>query len=113
MDSVCDAETLEKSLASVHLVDGERSEDTVVENEKLVPRQDYVSQIKDLKEEIIRAWNAGDHVQSLKLSIKVARIDSLTSHFFELYDYFCMPCIEIYFIMYYFGLENFENDEMR
>lgn len=67
-----------ESLASMHL------EDTVVENDKLVPKQDYVSQVKVLKEEIISAWNAGDHVKSLKLSIKVTRIDSFSIALFTI-----------------------------
>ena len=38
---------------------------------KVITRQEYVSRLHELKDEIVRAWHAGDRVTSLKLSIKV------------------------------------------
>lgn len=39
---------------------------------KVITRQEYVSQMHELKHEIMRAWHAEDRVTALKLSIKVS-----------------------------------------
>uniref|UniRef100_A0A2P2LXU8 UPF0505 protein C16orf62 homolog n=1 Tax=Rhizophora mucronata TaxID=61149 RepID=A0A2P2LXU8_RHIMU len=50
------------------------SERIFEEDANLITRQEYVSQLHDLKDEIIRAWNAEDRVTALKLSLKVAKL---------------------------------------
>lgn len=52
------------------------------EGAKIMTRQEYVSRLHELKDEIIRAWNAGDRVTALKLSIKV-----ITFKFVSLVDF--------------------------
>ncbi|KAM7251968.1 hypothetical protein ACFE04_023851 [Oxalis oulophora] len=44
------------------------------ESVKVITRQEYVSRLHELKDEIVQAWHAEDRVTALKLSIKVARL---------------------------------------
>ncbi|KAM6553777.1 hypothetical protein CsatB_014539 [Cannabis sativa] len=71
--------TYEKSLTSKHLEELEDPQKFMEEGARTLTRQEYVSSLHELKDEIVRAWHAGDRVTSLKLSIKVARLLSDTS----------------------------------
>ncbi|KAL5548438.1 hypothetical protein UlMin_003669 [Ulmus minor] len=75
---------IEKSSTSKHLEELEDPEKFTEEGTKVITRQEYVSRLHELKDEIIRAWQAGDRVTSLKFSIKVARLlmDTSASHFY-------------------------------
>ncbi|KAJ7963774.1 UPF0505 protein C16orf62-like [Quillaja saponaria] len=74
----------EKSLTSKHLEELDDPQKFADEDKKVITRQEYVSRIHDLKDEIRHAWIAGDRVTSLKLSIKVARLltDTSVLHFY-------------------------------
>ncbi|KAL4272836.1 hypothetical protein GQ457_13G002070 [Hibiscus cannabinus] len=61
----------EKSSSSTHLDDPQKSSE---ESTNVITRQEYVSRLHELKDEINRAWHSEDRVKSLKLSIKVARL---------------------------------------
>ncbi|EXB66322.1 hypothetical protein L484_008062 [Morus notabilis] len=76
--------THEKSSTSKHLEELEDPEKFSEEGAKIITRQEYVSRLHELKDEIIRAWNVGDRVTALKLSIKVARLllDTSVSQFY-------------------------------
>ncbi|GMN51638.1 hypothetical protein TIFTF001_020788 [Ficus carica] len=76
--------THEKSSTSKHLEELEDPEKFSEEGAKIITRQEYVSRLHELKDEIIRGWNAGDRVTALKLSIKVTRLllDTSVSHFY-------------------------------
>ncbi|OMP04384.1 Vacuolar protein sorting-associated protein 35 [Corchorus olitorius] len=65
---------LEKTSTSMHLEELEDPQKSSEETAKVITRQEYVSRLHELKDEINRAWNAEDRVTSLKLSIKVARL---------------------------------------
>ncbi|XP_062077630.1 uncharacterized protein LOC133782367 isoform X4 [Humulus lupulus] len=71
--------TYEKSSTSKHLEELEDPQKFMEEGARTITRQEYVSRLHELKDEIVRAWHAGDRVTSLKLSIKVARLLSDTS----------------------------------
>ncbi|XP_038690110.1 VPS35 endosomal protein sorting factor-like isoform X2 [Tripterygium wilfordii] len=64
----------EKSSASMHLDELNDMEKSSEEDDKVITRQEYISRLHELKDEINRAWAAEDRVTSLKLSIKVARL---------------------------------------
>ncbi|GMY31180.1 VPS35 endosomal protein sorting factor-like isoform X1 [Fagus crenata] len=68
------AKAYEKSSTSTHLEELEDPEKYAEEGVKFITRQEYVSRLHELKDEINRAWRANDRVTSLKLSIKVARL---------------------------------------
>lgn len=53
------------------------------EGARTITRQEYVSRLHELKDEIVRAWHAGDRVTSLKQAIKVTLLKyvSLTDFF--------------------------------
>ncbi|XP_062169549.1 uncharacterized protein LOC133875428 isoform X2 [Alnus glutinosa] len=74
----------EKSSTSTHLEELEDPEKYAEEVVKVITRQEYVSRLHELKDEINRAWCANDRVTSLKLSIKVARLlmDTSVLHFY-------------------------------
>ncbi|PON91931.1 Suppressor of white apricot protein [Trema orientale] len=76
--------THEKSSTSKHLEELEDPQKFMEEGARIITRQEYVSHLHELKDEMVRAWHAGDRVTSLKLSIKVARLLSDTSvlHFY-------------------------------
>ncbi|KAK8706019.1 hypothetical protein V6N13_049601 [Hibiscus sabdariffa] len=61
----------EKSSSSTHLDDPQKSSE---ESTNVITRQEYVSRLHELKDEINRAWHSDDRVKSLKLSIQVARL---------------------------------------
>lgn len=68
---ICQFAAHEKSSTSKHLEELEDPEKFSEEGAKIITRQEYVSRLHELKDEIIRGWNAGDRVTALKLSIKV------------------------------------------
>ncbi|XP_021287820.1 UPF0505 protein isoform X3 [Herrania umbratica] len=74
----------EKSSTSMHLEELDDIEKSSEEGAKVITRQEYVSRLHELKDEINRAWHAEDRVTSLKLSIKVARLltDTSVSNFY-------------------------------
>ncbi|KAG6671064.1 hypothetical protein I3843_Q017200 [Carya illinoinensis] len=74
----------EKSLTSTHLEELEDPEKCAEDGVKVVTRQEYISRLHELKDEINRAWHANDRVTSLKLAIKVARLlmDTSVLHFY-------------------------------
>ncbi|EOY12279.1 Uncharacterized protein TCM_030833 isoform 2 [Theobroma cacao] len=74
----------EKSSTSMHLEELDDIEKSSEEGAKAITRQEYVSRLHELKDEINRAWHAEDRVTSLKLSIKVARLlmDTSVSNFY-------------------------------
>ncbi|KAF3453419.1 hypothetical protein FNV43_RR03859 [Rhamnella rubrinervis] len=64
----------EKASTSTHLEELEDPQKVAEDGAKLITRNEYVSRLHELKDEIIRAWRASDRVTTLKLSIKVARL---------------------------------------
>ncbi|XP_077228436.1 uncharacterized protein LOC143861401 isoform X3 [Tasmannia lanceolata] len=64
----------DKSLSSLHLEELDDPQKFAKEEVKVITRQEYVSRLHELKDEIGRAWRTDDRVTSLKLSIKVARL---------------------------------------
>ncbi|XVF03816.1 hypothetical protein REPUB_Repub05bG0025600 [Reevesia pubescens] len=74
----------EKSSTSMHLEELDDPQKTSEESAKVITRQEYVSRLYELKDEINRAWQAEDRVKSLKLSIQVARLlmDTSVSNFY-------------------------------
>ena len=58
----------------MHLEELEDPEKYAEEGVKVITRQEYVSRLHELKDEINRSWRANDRVTSLKLSIKVSLI---------------------------------------
>ena len=58
----------------MHLEELEDPEKYAEEGVKVITRQEYVSRLHELKDEINRSWRAKDRVTSLKLSIKVSLI---------------------------------------
>lgn len=64
----------EKSLSNLHLEELDDPQKNAEEEVKLITRQEYISRLHELKDDIGRAWRAEDRVTSLKLSIKVARL---------------------------------------
>ncbi|GKV38764.1 hypothetical protein SLEP1_g46642 [Rubroshorea leprosula] len=66
--------------ASMHLEELDEPE----QGSKVITRQEYVSRLHELKDEINRAWHAEDRVTGLKLSIKVAKLllDTSVSNFY-------------------------------
>ncbi|XP_059443996.1 uncharacterized protein LOC132175919 isoform X2 [Corylus avellana] len=76
--------TYEKSSTSTHLEELDDPEKYSEDGVKVITRQEYVSRLHELKDEINRAWRANDRVTSLKLSIKVARLlmDTSVLHFY-------------------------------
>ncbi|KAK6946976.1 Vacuolar protein sorting-associated protein 35 [Dillenia turbinata] len=78
----------EKSSTSMHLEDLDDLQ-KVSEDVKVIPKEEYISRLHELKDDIARAWHADDRVTSLKLSIKailrlVARLlmDTTASQFY-------------------------------
>ncbi|KAF9608821.1 hypothetical protein IFM89_011859 [Coptis chinensis] len=71
----------EKSSTSLHL---EELDNPQKDGLKVITRQEYVSRLRELKDEIGKAWKDDDRVTSLKLSIKVARLlmDTSVSEFY-------------------------------
>lgn len=69
----------EKSLAGLHLEELDDSQKTAEEEVKVITRQEYISRLHKLKDEIRRAWQAEDRVTSLRLTIK-ARKPSLLAN---------------------------------
>ncbi|XVF77393.1 hypothetical protein PTKIN_Ptkin14bG0039400 [Pterospermum kingtungense] len=74
----------EKSSTSMHLEELDDPQKSSEESAKVITRQEYVSRLHELKDEINRAWHDEDRVKSLKLSIKVARLlmDTSVSNFY-------------------------------
>ncbi|XWS11244.1 hypothetical protein CRYUN_Cryun38cG0067500 [Craigia yunnanensis] len=74
----------EKSKTSMHLEELDDPQKSSEENAKVITRQEYVSRLHELKDEINRSWHEEDRVKSLKLSIKVARLlmDTSVSNFY-------------------------------
>ena len=68
---ICQFAAHEKSSTSKHLEELEGLEKFSEDGAKIITQQEYVSRLHELKDEIIRAWNASDRVTALKLSIKV------------------------------------------
>lgn len=58
----------------MHLEELEDPEKYAEEGVKVITRQEYVSRLHELKDEINCSWRANDRVTSLKLSIKVSLI---------------------------------------
>lgn len=44
---------------------------------KFIDRQEYISQLKDFKEKIAKAWQSDDRVTSLKMAVKVTLVTYL------------------------------------
>lgn len=61
----------EKASTSTHLEELEDPQKFAEEGVKIITRNEYVSRLHELKDEIVRAWRASDRVTTLKLSIKV------------------------------------------
>lgn len=61
----------EKSSTSKHLEELDDPQKSSEDGAKVITRQEYVSRLHELKDEINRAWHSEDRVKSLKLSIKV------------------------------------------
>lgn len=74
----------EKSSTSKHLEELDDPQKSSEDGAKVITRQEYVSRLHELKDEINRAWHSEDRVKSLKLSIKVARLlmDTSVSNFY-------------------------------
>lgn len=60
-----------KSSTSLHLDELDVSLKISEEGSQVIARQEYLSRLHGLKDEINRAWHTEDRVTSLKLSIKV------------------------------------------
>ncbi|XP_057977457.1 uncharacterized protein LOC131164347 [Malania oleifera] len=65
---------LEKLSINVHSEELDDPQKNVEEGIKVITRQEYISRLHELKDEITHAWHADDRVTSLKLSIKVAKL---------------------------------------
>ncbi|XP_048235004.1 VPS35 endosomal protein-sorting factor-like isoform X2 [Ricinus communis] len=65
---------LDKSSKSTHIEELNDSQKEHEEDAKVITRQEYVSRLNELKDEIMRAWHGEDRVTALKLSIKVAKL---------------------------------------
>lgn len=61
-----------KTLADSHMEELDDPDMVVKEEKKVITRQEYVSQLQELKGEISQAWRADDRIKALKLSIKVS-----------------------------------------
>lgn len=72
----------EKASTSTHLEELEDPQKVAEEGVKLITRNEYVSRLHELKDEIIRAWRASDRVTTLKLSIKVIFANLFLSYIF-------------------------------
>lgn len=59
----------------MNLEELEDPEKCTEEGVKVITRQEYISRLHELKDEINRAWCANDRVTSLKLAIKVTLYD--------------------------------------
>ncbi|XP_026448170.1 UPF0505 protein-like isoform X3 [Papaver somniferum] len=81
---VKDVKVHEKPSTSLHLDELNDPEKFAENDVKVITRQEYVSRLRELKDEIRRAWQADERVTSLKLSIKVARLlmDTSVSQFY-------------------------------
>ncbi|XVF57509.1 hypothetical protein PTKIN_Ptkin06aG0211000 [Pterospermum kingtungense] len=64
----------EKSSTSMHLEELDDPQKSSEESAKVITRQEYVSRLHELKDEINRAWHDEDRVKSLKLSIKLEHL---------------------------------------
>ncbi|KAJ4975936.1 hypothetical protein NE237_001042 [Protea cynaroides] len=64
----------EKPPTRIHLEELDDPQKDAEAGVKIITRQEYVSRLHELKDEICRAWQAEDRVTALKLSIKVARL---------------------------------------
>ncbi|XP_021906119.1 UPF0505 protein C16orf62 homolog [Carica papaya] len=67
-------EAYKKSSTSLHLDELDVSLKISEEGSQVIARQEYLSRLHGLKDEINRAWHTEDRVTSLKLSIKVTRL---------------------------------------
>ncbi|OAY28461.1 VPS35 endosomal protein-sorting factor-like isoform X3 [Manihot esculenta] len=65
---------LDKSKKGTYSEEMNDSQKDPEDDAKVITRQEYVSQMHELKHEIMRAWHAEDRVTALKLSIKVAKL---------------------------------------
>ncbi|OVA03407.1 Vacuolar protein sorting-associated protein 35 [Macleaya cordata] len=74
----------EKPTTSLHLDELNDPQKFAEDDVKVITRQEYITRLRELKDEIGRAWRADDRVTSLKLSIKVARLlmDTTVSQFY-------------------------------
>ncbi|KAJ8754974.1 hypothetical protein K2173_015486 [Erythroxylum novogranatense] len=74
----------EMSLKSTRLEELDDTEKVFEDDDKIITRQEYVSRLHELKDEITRAWHAEDCVTALRLSIKVAKLlmDTTVLHFY-------------------------------
>ncbi|MCL7044850.1 hypothetical protein MKW94_022815 [Papaver nudicaule] len=81
---VKDVKVPEKSSTSLHLAELNDPEKFAENDVKVITRQEYVTRLRELKDEIGRAWQAEERVTALKLSIKVARLlmDTSVSQFY-------------------------------
>lgn len=66
-------------MASLHLEELDDPQKAAKEEVKVITRQEYISRLHELKDEICRAWRAEDRVTSLRLTIK-ARKPSLLAN---------------------------------
>ncbi|XP_043688479.1 VPS35 endosomal protein-sorting factor-like isoform X2 [Telopea speciosissima] len=64
----------EKPPTRMHLEELDDPQKEAEADVKIITRQEYVSRLHELKDEISHAWRAEDRVTALKLSIKVARL---------------------------------------
>uniref|UniRef100_A0A7C9AE96 Uncharacterized protein n=1 Tax=Opuntia streptacantha TaxID=393608 RepID=A0A7C9AE96_OPUST len=73
-DSVIGGRKASAKLLSTHLDELEDPQGSADEDAKFVTQQEYIARLIDMKSEIAHAWHADDHVKSLKLTVKVARL---------------------------------------
>lgn len=59
----------------MHLEELEDPQKSAEEGTKVITRQEYVSRLHELKDEITQAWKTSDRVAALKLSIKVMMLN--------------------------------------
>ncbi|KAI3849075.1 hypothetical protein MKX03_011518 [Papaver bracteatum] len=86
---VKDVKVHEKPSTSLHLDELNDPEKFAENDVKVITRQEYLSRLRELKDEIRRAWQADERVTSLKLSIKVKGYFTKTCvHNFKEYLYF-------------------------
>ncbi|XP_042519563.1 VPS35 endosomal protein-sorting factor-like isoform X2 [Macadamia integrifolia] len=64
----------EKPPTRMHLEELDDPQKDAEADIKIITRQEYISRLHELKDEICHAWRAEDRVTALKLSIKVARL---------------------------------------
>ncbi|XP_020524770.1 UPF0505 protein isoform X2 [Amborella trichopoda] len=68
-----------RSLTTLRLEELDDPQKIAVQEVKVITQQDYVLRLRELNDEIAKAWKFEDRVTALKLSIKVTRLLSDTS----------------------------------